>query len=1466
MNTQRPDGKLLSIFSLLLVLSVTAGVAAGAAQDDKDTAQDGTAEAQDGRQADCDWKCQEKRRRGDRAGSDDLEDLVKPRKRPGEIWVGSPEVFTRERLVNDQLVQDTWLRKQLEESDKVEFGNQGLVDTRTLFGLSNRTGVEADPNLLGIYNAESNATRADIQRRQRQAELDDQVNTLQKLKNIRALQAELRGETPEPVDAALPTTDGDDSGGGDGGGTTPEAPSPSGGTGDGPTPPSTGIGKSTDFVERLSNADRANLLPDPSDIQKTDANQSPIDIFRDRLAYREEIRNEIFENALDDRHDLRGNTAYRLNFDATILPKAKTDAWAVVEMSVRKAQDRVPDKNSEARKIACQEALAKTAVESYDGIPTGAYLHHELVCNRDRDVLKLGSFWDQAFEAQTILACLRDAKPTGRRPLCLDGYPQVPWPEESNSWEQRLAERTDKLHDLLAEVAGDEDYRSMDRLMPRWEIEEIVRLAPEVEEERCRLQRDKTIRACALARAADPASEMLKYHHQWKADLADDLNLLLVERWAYYDRCLCNSKNDQRCFAPGMEEPNGECLVNHSLGHEIGAYAQTQLGVELLEERETGIEIHGVSDWRKNDAWRATELEGADLSGVLTAELSSFVDELAAVYGSRSEFEESRSTRLNFSYYDGEPAWEDARRVVTVERKGGARSSLDGPLENLTVQQVRKLVEAVERVGLLGSEEYYELNNVEYRVCRASDLALDELHQGVAIEAPEDLFDFDLGVSDGWYSLLGASEILPLGDRQEIMVGGRAIEIAKPNRDGVVIYSDATITFDPDRVPGPFKKLAETIGSVDPNGGPLKDEKGRPKESIPVDVSSRGKTVDIDVSPRDSGLRSMSEFEIARETWLRAIRQTAKSCNGNERKALRMLLHGHMRWRLNKLGLVDYAVVEDPWPLRDDKDQNLAPCDAKRVEVRCVDDDSSCEPADETERFQRFRNDLEKHTRTYAYAATPKETVQRISEVAAHRSSFELTAMVSALTRGAKIDNVSEMVLESQRLLHGISRKPLVVGFTHGLHFGDGEGGRAREAHAGWLIGPKFKLRQSRLPIPFTRGYRYAHTPIQNNLSAVVSVPGWWKEAEVGVTTYWRSTGNKRKGEVRRHRHRIKLPGTTGAITDALLAERSPDVAKPATYAVTHGKPAQILIDGRNLWRSTRVTLGNQIADSYTVLPALAGLVATFDKVKEPTSPDGKARSGVEVYVWTSTGRRLAGEATVHPAKKVEKVDPKLRLDPPYFVQGGTGIAGKVTLKVAAGELSKATQLEIHVRPVEPDGRYGEPVILPDVTFDAAKKTYTAAVSQGDFSKLMAPTLVRAILVLTPEAKGKVESVSAEANGVYFPKTPEIAASLTSADGMLTLGTEKWTSVAFPSFSATTAIELTHSGPAKVRAVRLASAEWKPVAEGRLELKAKLVIDYVAAANTLSKGQTVQINVALEDDELKRAFELSGLPLTFTQP
>jgi hypothetical protein len=57
-----------------------------------------------------------------------------------------------------------------------------------------------------------------------------------------------------------------------------------------------------------------------------------IELFRAKNAFRNLVRTEIMQTDLDDRHDIQGNTVYRLAFDATILAGTRKDSLAVINV------------------------------------------------------------------------------------------------------------------------------------------------------------------------------------------------------------------------------------------------------------------------------------------------------------------------------------------------------------------------------------------------------------------------------------------------------------------------------------------------------------------------------------------------------------------------------------------------------------------------------------------------------------------------------------------------------------------------------------------------------------------------------------------------------------------------------------------------------------------------------------------------------------------------------------------------------------------------------------------------------------------------------------------------------------------------------------------------------------------------------------------------------------------------------
>ncbi len=153
----------------------------------------------------------------------------------GLIYVESPEVYTRQRLVNDRYLQDAWLHDRLEDIDDPE---AVWIDTAHIDRRLARLTLNAGVALAGADDADSDARDA----------------------TGAALPHELRA-----LAAAIP------------------------------------------YETR----------------------------FRLQSQARDKIRQQILENALDDRHDLSGNTIFGLKFDTSILPGSATrlSPTVVVQMA-----------------------------------------------------------------------------------------------------------------------------------------------------------------------------------------------------------------------------------------------------------------------------------------------------------------------------------------------------------------------------------------------------------------------------------------------------------------------------------------------------------------------------------------------------------------------------------------------------------------------------------------------------------------------------------------------------------------------------------------------------------------------------------------------------------------------------------------------------------------------------------------------------------------------------------------------------------------------------------------------------------------------------------------------------------------------------------------------------------------------------------------------------------------------------
>lgn len=167
----------------------------------------------------------------------------------GRILVDSPEVYTRERMVNDRFRQEAWLLEQLKKLTDEKPGNQGAVAQQT--SRKRNAGVSLGP---------SDAQATD---------------------SIAVADAETGQREPEAAQPQL----------------------------------------------------------------------TPIESFRGHQSVREEVRNALIENQLDDRHDLGGNTLYRLKFDATIIPGNDTSAWAQINVRFKRNEASEDEEERELKEL-----------------------------------------------------------------------------------------------------------------------------------------------------------------------------------------------------------------------------------------------------------------------------------------------------------------------------------------------------------------------------------------------------------------------------------------------------------------------------------------------------------------------------------------------------------------------------------------------------------------------------------------------------------------------------------------------------------------------------------------------------------------------------------------------------------------------------------------------------------------------------------------------------------------------------------------------------------------------------------------------------------------------------------------------------------------------------------------------------------------------------------------------------------
>jgi hypothetical protein len=272
-----------------------------------------------------------------------------------------------------------------------------------------------------------------------------------------------------------------------------------------------------------------------------------------------------------------------------------------------------------------------------------------------------------------------------------------------------------------------------------------------------------------------------------------------------------------------------------------------------------------------------------------------------------------------------------------------------------------------------------------------------------------------------------------------------------------------------------------------------------------------------------------------------------------------------------------------------------------------------------------MRRDLNRGVEVYAYSITPKNLAQRVSTATDTRDAMQALLNANFGAGGRDVSSLIETLQKKSIQSQAIQSLPIVVGY--GLAPAVVE--KTPYTEFGWVIAPQIKIG--------TQNER-SHSDRQYALAAVISVPSWWRSMNLEIETCWvdradvhkkQHKGCETPGEVPA-KHTVRLPGVISELSHKLGYDFVPEPHLEYRYPrdeplkLEIGRPAQVLLIGGRIWRSTEVTLGAQKADEIAVLPNMEGILAKFRCVRRQANERGdeEVQKGavVPIRVWTSEG------------------------------------------------------------------------------------------------------------------------------------------------------------------------------------------------------------------------------------------------------
>lgn len=272
--------------------------------------------------------------------------------RPANIEISTPQVYSRESLINDRRDEERYLKTLLEQSTTIPFPAELARDLSSISALALNLGLSFNPAKALEFDAareqlDLRSERDQLALRQeiddlearselRQLERDiDQTRLEIELERLRAELAAVRAGSPPPTNSNADTSgDGDETSSGDAEGDSSD---------DGSLPTVTPPPDRLNEIEERIDSVLDRLATRTAQARRVDAPPDPRADFRARQAYRQDLRAALAEARLDDGHDRDGYTLYRLQFQATVAPGEHKRKWGVSELEIKPPAPEVMD-------------------------------------------------------------------------------------------------------------------------------------------------------------------------------------------------------------------------------------------------------------------------------------------------------------------------------------------------------------------------------------------------------------------------------------------------------------------------------------------------------------------------------------------------------------------------------------------------------------------------------------------------------------------------------------------------------------------------------------------------------------------------------------------------------------------------------------------------------------------------------------------------------------------------------------------------------------------------------------------------------------------------------------------------------------------------------------------------------------------------------------------------------------------